>query len=124
MALVFLAGLQGIPAELYEAAKVDGANAWSRFRYITIPGLTLVLIIVVMLHTIFAFNDFSIYLLTQGGPGSATQVLAIGIYQIAFQGFLLGQGTAGAILEILGLSIIVAVYLWIYIRQERQARRA
>lgn len=124
MALVLLAGLQGIPAQLYEAAKVDGAKAWSRFRHITMPGLLLVLIIVIMLHTIFAFNDFSIYLLTQGGPGSATQVLAIGIYQTAFQGFQLGQGTAGAILEILGLSVIVAVYLWFYIRQERQTRRA
>ncbi|MCI0546303.1 MAG: sugar ABC transporter permease, partial [Candidatus Rokubacteria bacterium] len=65
----FLAGMKAIPAELYEAAAVDGANLFQRFRHITLPGIRNIVIIVVLLSTIWTFNDFAIvYILTKGGP--------------------------------------------------------
>ncbi|HEV8457343.1 MAG TPA: sugar ABC transporter permease, partial [Methylomirabilota bacterium] len=74
----FLAGLRAIPGELYEAAAVDGAGALQRFRHVTLPGLKNILIIVVLLSTIWTFNDFQIvYILTKGGPGGATQVIPV-----------------------------------------------
>src|SRR5439155_1736728 len=71
----FLAGMKAIPAEMYEAAAVDGATALQRFRHVTLPALQNIIIIVVLLSTIWTFNDFTIiYILTKGGPGGATQV--------------------------------------------------
>ncbi len=84
----FLAGLQGISRELYEAARVDGASAWQSFRHITLPGLRPVMLTVALLSTIWTFSEFvTIYLLTQGGPGMATETLPILVFQKAFAEF-------------------------------------
>ncbi|MFZ0214844.1 MAG: sugar ABC transporter permease [Candidatus Dormiibacterota bacterium] len=120
VALMLLAGIQAIPQELYEAAKVDGAGPLHRFWHVTLPGLRLVVVLAVMLQSIFAFNDFSIYLLTQGGPAQASQVLALAIYQQAFGASQFSYGAAGAVLTLLVLSVLVAVYLWLYVRNERE----
>jgi multiple sugar transport system permease protein len=91
----FLAGLQTIPRELYEAAAVDGANAWQRFRYITLPGLKHVVIVTVMLSTILTINDFNIvYVMTRGGPGTATHVFATYAYEVAFNQLRWSRGVA------------------------------
>src|SRR5207249_3186339 len=72
----FLAGMKAIPVELYEAAAVDGANAGRRFLHVTLPSLRNIVLIVVLLSTIWTFNDFAIvYILTKGGPGGTTMVL-------------------------------------------------
>jgi len=93
----FLAGLQSIDRELYEAAEVDGANAWDRFRYITLPGLRYVIAVTTLLSTIWTFNNFAvIYLLTGGGPGGATRVYSIMAYDLAIRGLRFGPGTAAA----------------------------
>src|SRR4030095_6948230 len=92
----FLAGLKAIPAELYEAASVDGAGTLGRFRHVAPPGLKNILIIVTLLSTIWTFNDFQIvYILTKGGPGGATQVLPVLTYEIAFGAQRLGDAHAG-----------------------------
>ena len=94
----FLAGMKAIPAELYEAAAVDGANAVQRFRHVTLASLRNIVVIVMLLSTIWTFNDFQIvYILTKGGPGGATQVLPVLTYEIAFGAQRLGEAIAVAL---------------------------
>lgn len=91
----FLAGMQSISPELYEAAKVDGANAFDRFRYITLPGLKYIMLVTTALSTIWTINDFQVvYLLTKGGPGTATQIFATLTYEIGISSLQLGRGIA------------------------------
>jgi multiple sugar transport system permease protein len=91
----FLAGMQAISPELYEAAKVDGANAFQRWRYITIPGIRHVLIIVVMLSTIWTSQNFATpFALTNGGPGDTTMVFTLLTFILAVQSYQLGEGAA------------------------------
>ncbi|MFF5639020.1 carbohydrate ABC transporter permease [Streptomyces sp. NPDC012825] len=86
MMVALLGGLQSIPGELYEAAEMDGANAWQRFRHITMPGLSSVSTTVILLSTIWTFNMFPvIFLLTRGGPGEATQILVTQAYKFSFE---------------------------------------
>ncbi|GGJ08421.1 sugar ABC transporter permease [Alicyclobacillus cellulosilyticus] len=95
--VLYLAGLQEIPAEHYEAATIDGANAWQRLRYITIPGLRRVTVLVVFLQIIASFKVFAqVYLVTGGGPAGATRTLIQYIYEHAFNQFLFGPGAAAS----------------------------
>lgn len=87
MMVALLGGMQTIPAELYEAAEMDGASAWQRFRDVTLPGLRPVSMTVILLGTIWTFNMFPIiYLVTRGGPGDATEILVTGAFEEAFTG--------------------------------------
>ncbi|HEX3177783.1 MAG TPA: sugar ABC transporter permease [Methylomirabilota bacterium] len=89
----YLAGMQAIPGELYEAAAVDGASAWRRFVHVTLPGLEHVIIVTTLLTFIFTLNDFNIvYVMTRGGPGTATQVFATYSYEVAFNQLRWGRG--------------------------------
>ena len=94
-AINLLAGLQSIPDDRYEAARVDGATRWQSFWHITVPGLRSVILIVSLLSFIWTINDFtSIWVLTKGGPGTATEVFPIITYKIAFIGLELGRAAA------------------------------
>ncbi|MDJ0382974.1 sugar ABC transporter permease [Streptomyces sp. G-G2] len=85
MMVALLGGLQSIPGELYEAAEMDGASPWQRFRYITLPGLRTVSMTVILLSTIWTFNMFPvIFLLTRGGPGDSTEILVTQAFRQAF----------------------------------------
>jgi len=89
----YLAAMQAIPVDLYEAAAVDGASAWRRFWHVTLPGLKHVGIITVLLSFIWTINDFNIiYVMTRGGPGTATQVFATYSYEVAFNQLRWGRG--------------------------------
>src|SRR5262245_31833740 len=106
----FLAGIKAIPGELYEAASVDGANAFQRFVHVTLPGLRNIVIIVVLLSTIWTFNDFAIvYILTKGGPGGATMVLPVFTYEMAFGAQRLGDAIAVALYMLPPLAIVIIV---------------
>ena len=106
----FLAGMKAIPGELYEAASVDGANAFQRFVHVTLPGLRNIMIIVVLLSTIWTFNDFAIvYILTKGGPGGATMVLPVFTYELAFGAQRLGDAIAVALYMLPPLAIVIIV---------------
>jgi len=95
--VLLLAGLQSIPAELYEAARVDGANRWQSFRYVTLPGLRPMLTYVVVMDIIFLAQGFAeIYVLTKGGPLSSTTTVNYLIYTQAFQYNQLGAASAMA----------------------------
>lgn len=95
--LMFLAGLQGIPGELYEAAAIDGASEWVKFRRITLPLLSPTTFLVTVLLTIDSFNIFeSVYVMTRGGPGGSTETLLYYIYAKGFQRFQMGYAAAVA----------------------------
>ncbi|MCL6640996.1 MAG: sugar ABC transporter permease [Candidatus Rokubacteria bacterium] len=115
----YLAAMQSIPVELYEAAAVDGASAWRRFWHVTLPGLKHVLIVTVLLSFIWTLNDFNIiYVMTRGGPGTATQVFATYSYEVAFNQLRWGRGVTVSLflLPVLVLSIaLISRYL---LRQE------
>ncbi len=93
--LIYLAALQGIPAILYEAAEIDGANAWQKFRYVTAPMLTPATFFISIMLTISSFKVFDLILvMTNGGPGRATNVLVIHTYNTAFRQFKFGYSSA------------------------------
>lgn len=118
MMVLILAGLQGIPKELYEAAALDGAKGLTAFRHITLPSIRNVLIVAVLITTIGGFKVFDlIFATTQGGPANATQVLGTYIYLQAFN--LGNMGYANAISVIL---LMIAVVLgWVQITVSRKA---
>ena len=118
MMVLVLAGLQGIPKELYEAAALDGARGLKAFRYITLPSIRNVLIVAVLITTIGGFKVFDlVYATTQGGPANATQVLGTYTY---LQAFTLGNmGYADAISTVL---LAIAVVLgWLQLKISRRA---
>jgi multiple sugar transport system permease protein len=95
--ITILAGLKSIDEELYEAAAIDGANAWDKFIHITLPGLRYVIAVATLLSTIWTFNNFeTIFLLTGGGPGNLTKVYSILAYEKAIRSLQFGPGTAVA----------------------------
>jgi multiple sugar transport system permease protein len=107
-AITLLAGLQGIPEELYEAAEVDGATPWHKFFHVTLPMLRPVLAIVILFSTIFTFADFNtVYILTQGGPMNYTHLFATLANMLAFQTLDLGRGAAVSLFMFPLLMILV-----------------
>jgi len=97
--VAFLAGLQSIPASLYEAARIDGASPWARFRHVTVPGLKPTLFFVATLGIIGTFQVFDqIYMMSAGGPVNATTTLSYFIYNSAFRYFRFGYAAAAAVL--------------------------
>ncbi|MBN2304635.1 MAG: sugar ABC transporter permease [Anaerolineae bacterium] len=108
--VIYLAALQGIPAILYESAKIDGANAWQRFRYITLPMLTPATFFISIMLTISSFKVFDLILImTNGGPGRATNVLVLHTYNVAFRRFEFGYSSAIAMVLfalVMGITIV------------------
>lgn len=93
--VIFLAGLQGIPAHLYEAAAIDGANAWTRFRHITLPLISPTTFFVVVISIIGSYQVFDqAFILTEGGPGYSTTTIVNYVYNYAFQFFKMGYASA------------------------------
>lgn len=123
VAILYLAGLQTLPHDLHEAAQLDGANTWQRFRNITLPWLKPVSATVTVLNVIYAFLSFDvIFAMTQGGPGDATQVLSIVVYRQLFVVTNTGLGSALAVV----MGIIALVFGLLTVRllhgSERNAR--
>jgi len=119
--ITILAGLQVIPRELYEAAEIDGATGVQQFRYVTLPGLRDVILIATLLSTVWTFAQFeNIYVLTRGGPGTATETLSILVYKLAFGMFNLSLGSAAAILS-LPLFLFFIYWLVKLVRKESEA---
>ncbi|MBI4630092.1 MAG: sugar ABC transporter permease [Candidatus Rokubacteria bacterium] len=117
-AITVLAGLVSIPREYYEAAEVDGAGSWGRFRHVTLPLLKPVLAVVILFSTIFTFSDFNIvYVLTRGGPVNSTHLFATLAYQVGLNGGNLGQGAAISLFLFPMLAAVVFMQLR-YIRKE------
>jgi len=120
VALMLLAGLSSIPQEVYDAASIDGANAWDIFWRITLPMLKPILAIVFILRTIFAFQNMEmIYVLTKGGPGTATLLLPYYMYRMMFVYLRAGYGNSIAYIATLVVGIICLSYLFIFRDRDR-----
>jgi multiple sugar transport system permease protein len=118
-AIVFLAGLQGVPLELYDAARVDGANAWQRFWRITFPLLLPLTITMGLFRLVWALASFDlVYGLTQGGPGVATTVLALQVFREGILFFKFGFASALGVVLLLLVAVIGAVGLWLFRRAD------
>lgn len=100
--ILFLAGLQAIPTVYDEAAQLDGANAWQRLRYVTLPLLRPTIVLVVVLSIINGFRTFAIqHVMTGGGPGTATEIMPLLIYKTAFNFSDMGEATAMSVIYFL-----------------------
>jgi len=114
--LLMLAGLQTIPVEQYEAAAIDGAHAWTRFRYVTWPNLRYLVVVATTLDLINTIRHYDIIgVMTGGGPAGATEVLPVLIYNTAFRGNRLGEAAAIGV----ALLAIVLVLAIVYVRAAR-----
>lgn len=117
-AISFLAALQGVPAELYEAAKVDGASSWQRFWDITLPSIRPVILVVVLMSSIWTANSFeNIWIMTQGGPSDATMVFPVLAY-FGMQTQRLGEAAAVSVAMIPALLILVFFVTWLIQRED------
>ncbi len=112
VALMYLAALQSIPKDLYEAAKVDGANSFAGFRFITLPLLAPITLVLLVLRTIDSFRIFDlIYVLTKGGPANATQVVGYYLYKEGFQFAKFGYSAAGSYVITFFILVLVFIYI-------------
>lgn len=119
--ILLVAGLQGVPAMLYEAARIDGASAWQQFRHVTLPALRPVSVTVMLLIFIFAFKTFdTIYLMTRGGPGGATLTLPLYAFQEAFE-FRRYDTAAVATTVMLLVPLVLSVFYFRSLRREEAA---
>jgi multiple sugar transport system permease protein len=110
--VLFLAALQGVPAELYEAARTDGAGAWTVFRHITVPLISPTILLTSIITVVGSLQVFAqIAVLTQGGPGTSTTVLVYYLYQQAFQFHAFGYGATLSVLLFL-IVLILTVVQW------------
>lgn len=112
VALLVLAGLQGIPEDLYKAARVDGASGWRQFRSITIPLLKPALLLAVLFRSLDAFRVFdAIYVLTEGGPANTTETLSIYAYKTLMRSGDFGYGSTLSVATFLGVVLLAVVWL-------------
>jgi len=120
--LLVLAALQSIPEDLFEAARLDGASAWRRFRAITFPAIVAPLGVALVLRTIDAFKIFDIiYVMTRGGPVDSTKTLSFFVYQESFSYLRAGSGAAYAILMTLMCALLITLYLLMLRHQRRRS---
>jgi multiple sugar transport system permease protein len=113
--LILLAGLQSIPAHLYEAATIDGANVFQRFYHVTLPGMRDSLFVAIVLRIIFMFNKFDLpWLVTAGGPVGKTENVAVYTYKEAFENFNIGTASAAGSLMLFVVSVLISVQFKLY----------
>jgi len=110
--LVLLAGLTSLPVDVYEASVIDGTSSWQQFRYLTLPLLKPIIIVVLLFRGLECFKMFDIlFALTRGGPGKTTETISLYIYRIGFQYFRMGYTAAGAVILLLIVFGVVALAL-------------
>jgi multiple sugar transport system permease protein len=120
-AIILLAGLQNIPRELYEAARVDGASAWRTFYSVVLPlmaPLIFTLLIFISTYRVITFD--LVYGLTQGGPGHSTSLLSYQVYQLAFTGLYYGYGSAVAVFAFL-IVLFLSLIFFLFMRRSERA---
>ena len=120
-ALFVLARLQTMPVELHEAAQIDGATTWQRFYHITLPWILPVVIVLLVLRSIWAFNEFDmVYLPAGGGPLSETTTIPVYIRQVAFEIGDIGHAAAVAMVMLVFVAILTSFYFWAYRKAEQR----
>ncbi|MFD9898422.1 carbohydrate ABC transporter permease [Mesorhizobium sp. UC22_110] len=122
IALIALAGLQTVPKDLYEAAIMDGANAWTRFWKITLPGIIGSLSVAMVLRAIEAFKVFDIfYVMTRGGPADSTKTVSFFVYQESFTYLRAGSGAAYALTVTAMSALMISIYVVMLVRREKRS---
>ncbi len=120
--LLVLAGLVSVPDYLYEAAEVDRANAWQRFKTVTFPYVKGLLLLALLFRTIETFKLFDVvYIITAGGPGSSTETIAVFVYRMAFQFFKTSQSSALSYILLFVVIVLTNLYLYAVNRREQEA---
>jgi ABC-type sugar transport system permease subunit len=120
---VILAGLQGVPRELYEAARVDGAGPWKTYRAIVLPLLRPALLVAVVLNVIYVFNSFPIiWIMTQGGPGRDTDTTVTMVYKLAFRDHAIDEAAALSVMNVIALVVVVVAYVAFVGRRSREVQ--
>jgi multiple sugar transport system permease protein len=110
--VILLTGLVGVPQELYEAARIDGAHAWQRFRYVTVPMMSPTLFFASVITIIGAFQIFDpMYIMTQGGPGDKTRSIVLYIYETGFRAFNMGYASTLALVVFLVIMVVTLIQL-------------
>ena len=123
--VIFLAGLQGIPQSLHEAAAIDGASPWQRFRYVTLPMLVPTTFFILVTSTISAFQLFTpVYVMTKGGPRRATDVVVYHIFKEAWHRFHIGSASAQSYLLLAVILVMSLIQFRLMRRQLREAAEA
>ncbi|NLG95828.1 MAG: sugar ABC transporter permease [Chloroflexi bacterium] len=110
--VLFLTAMQSVPPELYDAAKIDGANRWQEFRHVTIPGIRPTLIFMLLMTGIWSFLAFDyVYILTQGGPAGSSDLLSVIVYKYAFTRFQAGYASAIGLTMSFFAGIIISIFI-------------
>lgn len=119
--VAFLAAMQAIPLSFYEAADIDGANAWHKFIHITLPGIRSMIVVMVTIHVLWTFNNFDfVYLATGGGPVNATDILPVYVYRQSWNSYTLGYASSiGTVMFVL-LMIYFIIYIRVFERQNTE----
>ena len=119
---IFLGGLSSINVELYDAASIEGASAWDRFRFVTLPLMKPFINIALVLNTIYVFNSFPIiWAITQGGPANSTDILVTYLYKLAFRWGKLGEASAVSLVMFAILLVFTILYVRLAMREEDRA---
>lgn len=119
MFLIFLAGMQTLPAELYEAAAVDGASAWRRFTSVTLPLLRPLILVALIIRGMDALREFDIlFIMTGGGPGNLTETIALATYRYSFKAYNMGLGSAVSYI----IFIVVFAFSLFFVRQMQRTQ--
>jgi multiple sugar transport system permease protein len=120
--LVLYAGLQSFDTQLLEAAQIDGANGWQRLRYVILPMMKPLILFVVAIRAMDAFRFFDlVYVLTNGGPGTATETITLYTYQLGFHQLEVGKASALGVITLLIVAAIVGILIWSMSRRGREA---
>jgi raffinose/stachyose/melibiose transport system permease protein len=110
--VLFLAAMQNVPADLYEAARLDGASRWQEFRDVTLPGIRPTLVFMLLMTSIWSFLTFDyIWILTQGGPAGASEVLAVLVQKHAFLRFEAGYAAAIGVTMSFFVGVVISIFL-------------
>ena len=121
VALILLAALQSLPAEPFEAARIDGASGWQSFRYVTIPLIQPALLVAFLIRLMDSFKTFDlIYVLTLGGPGVTTQVLSLYTYKYGFKFFQMGYASALSYIMLILVIIMANVFIFVAGREREE----
>lgn len=117
--VAFLAAMQAVPRSYYEAAEIDGAGAWDKFLYVTLPGIRNMIVVMVTIHVLWTFNNFDfVYLSTGGGPVNSTEVLPTYVYRLSWTQYNIGYASSIGTTMFLVLMVYFIVYLNISERQQ------
>lgn len=115
------AALQTIPQDQYEAAQIDGASSWQSFVHITVPHIRTVVGLLVVLRTVWVFNNFDmIYMITAGGPAGSTATMPLYIYDVGWTGMMIGKASAASVLLLIFLIILCVLYFSVLNRWEKE----